>query len=498
MPDKDCDCSQCKTAGADVTRGREGRGRYAREIRTRGSRQSSYDSLPPDSPHLTISPWHRAEIDCKEKKWDTPTRRQADDAWIIEHERRMSDLDEKTSNMSINSPRESRQKSRRTSPTSSYERVIEADEVEEPEEMQPTPAKPRAIKMLPYEISEESDKSHSRRRSHKTDRSTQHFMPHYQEAAITPRRRFQKVLAINLPGRTDHHDGLVLAAAVSGIELDFVDGVLGKDVADKVLPPSHVDDLNAGTKGAWRAHMNALSRVVENGWSTAFIIEDDVDWDVRLHQQLQDFALGSDYLLREYRQDTQASASSIQHFLTPETSPYGDDWDVLWLGHCGSCIASPTRTVLFENDETVPEINKISSFDNRERSFMQAYPQHTRVVTRVYDTTCTLAYAVSQRGARALLYELGLQKLNAPFDNMLRDFCEGQSGRGEHKCVTVLPQLFDHHRRAVSPAFDSDISFHPGDVREKATTDNVRWSVRLNMAKLLRGETDYEDQWPDG
>lgn len=189
MPDKDCDCSQCKTAGADVTRGREGRGRYAREIRTRGSRQSSYDSLPPDSPHLTISPWHRAEIDCKEKKWDTPTRRQADDAWIIEHERRMSDLDEKTSNMSINSPRESRQKSRRTSPTSSYERVIEADEVEEPEEMQPTPAKPRAIKMLPYEISEESDKSHSRRRSHKTDRSTQHFMPHYQEAAITPRRR---------------------------------------------------------------------------------------------------------------------------------------------------------------------------------------------------------------------------------------------------------------------------------------------------------------------
>lgn len=290
----------------------------------------------------------------------------------------------------------------------------------------------------------------------------------------------------------------MLAAAVSSLDLEFVDGVLGEKVATKVLPPSHADDLNSGTLGAWRAHMNAISRVVENGWSTAFIIEDDVDWDIRLRRQLQDFALGSDFLLRDYRQDTEVSASSVQHSITPITSPYGDDWDVLWLGHCGSCVAYSPRSMLFENDETVPEISKISSFDDRERTFMQKYPQHTRVVTRVYDTTCTLGYAVSQRGARALLYELGLQKLDAPFDNMLRDFCEGKSGRGEHKCVTVLPQLFDHHRRAVSPAFDSDISFHPGDVRDKAFTLNVRWSVRLNMAKLLRGETEYEDQWPDG
>lgn len=130
--------------------------------------------------------------------------------------------------------------------------------------------------------------------------------------------------------------------------------------------------------------------------------------------------------------------------------------------------------MLLENDETVPEINKISSFNNREQSFMQRYPQHTRVYTRVHDTTCSLAYAVSQRGARALLYELGLQKLNAPFDNMLRDFCEGKSGRGEHRCVTVLPQLFDHYRRAGSPAFDSDISVHSGGIRDKALTLNVR------------------------
>ena len=309
--------------------------------------------------------------------------------------------------------------------------------------------------------------------------------------------QFQKILAINLPERTDHHDGLVLAAAVYNIDVEFVDGVPGEKVADKALPPIHDQNMNSGSKGAWRAHMNAISRVVENNWSTAFIIEDDVDWDVRLRSQLQDFALGSTHLLQDYHQTGDTSAIDIDHAPAPDSSPYGDDWDVLWLGHCGSCIASPSRSVLFADDVTVPQINKISSFDNRQRSYMQAYPQHTRVVTRIYDTTCTLGYAVSRKGARALLYDLGLQKLDAPFDDMLRDFCEGKGGRGEHKCVTVLPQLFDSHRRAILPAFDSDISFHPGEVRAKAHTDNIRWSVRLNMPKLLKGETDYEDQWPD-
>lgn len=244
--------------------------------------------------------------------------------------------------------------------------------------------------------------------------------------------------------------------------------------------------------------MDAISQVVEHGWSTALIIEDDIDWDIRLRDQLRDFALGSAALLEDYDLNVNIGRSDLNASVGTRQSLYGDDWDVLWLGHCGSCIATPARTVVFDNDHTVPEIDKIFSFDNEERTFLQRFPQHTRVVTKVYDTTCSLAYAVSQKGARALLFELGLSKLNGPFDTMLREFCQGKSAHVQHRCVTVLPQLFEHHRRAVLPASDSDISFLPGEVRDKASTQNIRWSVRLNMEKLLRGETDYDDQWPDG
>ena len=198
MPDKDCDCTPCKAAGADATRGREGRGRHARQIRTRDSRQSSYESLPHESVHFTISPWAASDpLDSKEKKWDMPTRRLADDGWVIEHERRMSDLDEKTSKMSLSSHRDSRRGSRRTSFTSGYEYVLEANEIEEPEELEPMPTTPRAIKMLPYEISMESDKSHHRRRSRQTSYNNQHVMPYYEEPPITPRRQIRAVSPIS-------------------------------------------------------------------------------------------------------------------------------------------------------------------------------------------------------------------------------------------------------------------------------------------------------------
>ncbi|KAK5100082.1 hypothetical protein LTR70_003272 [Exophiala xenobiotica] len=191
MPNKDWDCTPCKAAGANVTRGREGRGRHAQEIRTRDSRQSSYDSLTPGSPHLTISPWAVAAdpLDLKEKKWHKPTRRQADDAWVIEHERRMSDLGEKTSQMSLSPHRGAPRRSKRTSPTSSYEHIIEADDVEEPEEFEPTPTKTNAIKMLPYELSDDSGKSSSHHRSRRTSYTAQHVIPHRREAPITPRRQ---------------------------------------------------------------------------------------------------------------------------------------------------------------------------------------------------------------------------------------------------------------------------------------------------------------------
>jgi hypothetical protein len=63
--------------------------------------------------------------------------------------------------------------------------------------------------------------------------------------------------------------------------------------------------------------------VIERGLSSALIIEDDMDWDIRLLSQIPEFAKGA------------RSLSQIP-LTMPQDSPYGDDWDLLWPGHWGS------------------------------------------------------------------------------------------------------------------------------------------------------------------
>jgi hypothetical protein len=48
-----------------------------------------------------------------------------------------------------------------------------------------------------------------------------------------------------------------LAAAYTGLEIEYVDGVT--HVENKTLPPGGLDGIfNAGGIQAWRAHMNAM------------------------------------------------------------------------------------------------------------------------------------------------------------------------------------------------------------------------------------------------
>ena len=68
---------------------------------------------------------------------------------------------------------------------------------------------------------------------------------------------------INLPSRTDHRDAMLLAAAVSNIDLTWIDGVKGETVLSKVLPaPGRERIRNEGNIGSWRAHPNVLATSV--------------------------------------------------------------------------------------------------------------------------------------------------------------------------------------------------------------------------------------------
>lgn len=270
---------------------------------------------------------------------------------------------------------------------------------------------------------------------------------------------------------------------------------------------------------------NHLHRIVHRNLSSALILEDDTDWDIRIRDQLHDFALSAHALTQPlrgrpgvyadptYPQPSGDASEPLPEMdfyqlpatVPPTTSPYGDDWDVLWVGHCGMHFpfrdskTVPQARIIRLDDETVAPKKNLWTI-NIPFTLKETYPEHTRAYHHAQEGVCTLGYALSQRGARRLLHEVALKDVGAPYDILLRFYCEGDKGRSPgRQCLATQPSLFHHHRPAGPASANSDISNHGqnGEFNEKALTDMVRWSVRLNAEALMEGRTDFVDQWPD-
>lgn len=70
---------------------------------------------------------------------------------------------------------------------------------------------------------------------------------------------------INLAYRTDLRDSAVLAAGLTGLDVDFIDGVIGSEMSNKSLPlGAEQVHLGSGGLGAWRSHMNAARTYVKD------------------------------------------------------------------------------------------------------------------------------------------------------------------------------------------------------------------------------------------
>lgn len=269
-------------------------------------------------------------------------------------------------------------------------------------------------------------------------------------------------------------------------------------------------------------------------------MEDDVDWDVRLKPQLELTAAGARAILSSLPNTLFPTGrpSSSRSPLEPPVSPYGDDWDVLWLGHCGEPFPEdlpenqdlPDTDAGFQamarkwtilNDATVPALDHVTGIVDFRR-----YPARTRWVHVTAAPICTFAYALSYRGAQKILYALSVDGLSGPFDNALAGLCRrsvgswsglarsgGGGGEGDRdqvardrgldaKCVSVTPPLFFHHKSKGLVKADSDIQDYGGggeegelpEAREKGATENIVWSARLNMLNMIAGR-EMESQW---
>ena len=76
-------------------------------------------------------------------------------------------------------------------------------------------------------------------------------------------RKFEKIFVTNLPSRTDKHDAMLLTATLSGLDLNWIDGLVGKTILEKVLPPPAAQKhFKPGNIGSWRAHLNAIATFV--------------------------------------------------------------------------------------------------------------------------------------------------------------------------------------------------------------------------------------------
>ena len=199
----------------------------------------------------------------------------------------------------------------------------------------------------------------------------------------------------------------------------------GEDVLWKSLPYSFNTKLDSnGTIGAYRSLLNAVRSVVAERLSTALIMEDDVDWDVSLKTQLQDFALGSRFMTSNAPLPYKATA---QH----PHSPYGDGWDVLNFGHCGGgqhtrspfAPAEGPRTFRMYNDPTTPPTNKVHTPNGSPNAKEWAKEPGTRFMYRGW-SSCSWAHAVSFRGAQKMLERMSVEPFSNSYDNGLMALCQ--------------------------------------------------------------------------
>lgn len=221
--------------------------------------------------------------------------------------------------------------------------------------------------------------------------------------------------------------------------------------------------------------------------NSAIIMEDDVDWDVSLKRQLQNFA---------------TAARALQGVQNPQSdSPYGDDWDILWLGHCRMECKTDKPFYLTPNDPTLP--NAYHALRGQENPPGFDVPRDGRVICHAAHCVCSAFYAISFEGAKKVLaalsvnpMELGSQlPTGEQYDIVLGIMCR----HGHLRCYAPFPSLTGYFSPAGPLGKTSDI--HPNedlsDGPRTVTSRGLMYSTLVNIHRILRGERTVRATWED-
>jgi hypothetical protein len=217
-----------------------------------------------------------------------------------------------------------------------------------------------------------------------------------------------------------------------------------------------------GAALAWLAHIDVLKFIIQNRWGSALILEDDVDWSVDIREQTLKVA-------KAILELTKKQAGN--------DTPYGLDWDVIWMGHCGDPPDFEHKPYVAYKDPTVVASKK---YQNINKHVTTQLKEGQRAVHFSTSPICTWAYAVSADSAIKLLAEAS-EGHDGAYDLMLMNKCKDKTFR----CITVNMELFDSYHPADGDqsevrAGDSGADLQDESVASQAMghTDNVLKSAR--------------------
>ena len=184
-------------------------------------------------------------------------------------------------------------------------------------------------------------------------------------------------------------------------------------------------------------HMRLWRRIVDESISSALIMSSDTVWDAQIRSRLSSLRDAAQDLTNSSPDDPSLQNKPIFH---PVLGPYGNDWDMLWLGHCGEFSEDLNSST---NDATkVPHATKIWTGQDG-RPLEGPHPDTSIRLTsnEPVGELYLSSYAVSYRGAMRLL------SLAEDMRGLLDRYVEERCQDGDLKCVIEWPQIMSQRVR---------------------------------------------------
>ncbi|KAF2262841.1 hypothetical protein CC78DRAFT_545475 [Lojkania enalia] len=285
---------------------------------------------------------------------------------------------------------------------------------------------------------------------------------------------------------SERRHSLLQAANVTDIDLTIPQQPIWTNRDVESFRNNEVDKVQIGSILAWMGHRNALQWFLDSGLETALILEDDVDWDIRLRSVQIPLAAGAARSLLPpaigFSPWANGNKSSIHYWGDPAS------WDVLYLGHCGDyfdevsdhgiknqgfTLDSLPHTVYY--DPTIPRKPELHPFTRQLFEKLKLL-DHTRAFHRSKFPLCSFGYAITRIAAERLLSDFAPEKLTPKgpraFDVALLDACK----KGF---------------KTPSPTIAGNPNPHPDPkLRDKYTSPGLRcWTLNSELFHHMPGDS---------